>query len=63
LVATQFIETKELLHVQETKNNNMAVGYYFSADGPFEGKMELFDLLESSRIRYGLQLYTETIFM
>jgi hypothetical protein len=36
LVVTQFIETMELLRVQEPKN--IEVGDYLRADVPFEGK-------------------------
>jgi hypothetical protein len=43
LVVTRFIETTELLRVQEPKNNTQAVGDYFRADEFFEGKTDRFD--------------------
>jgi hypothetical protein len=43
LVVTRFIETTELLRVQEPKNNILAEGDYFRADGPYEIKTDRFD--------------------
>jgi hypothetical protein len=40
----------ELLHVQEPKNNIEAVGDYLRADGPFEGKMVIFNDSRSSEL-------------
>jgi hypothetical protein len=61
LVATQFTETMELLHVQGLKSNIWAVGYYLRADRPFESKNDRFDLVLSSTERYGVQLSVETV--
>jgi hypothetical protein len=39
----KFIETMEMLRVQGPKNKILAVGDYLRADGPFEGKNDNFD--------------------
>jgi hypothetical protein len=46
---TRFIETTELLRLQEPKNNTKAVGDYLRADGPFESKNDNFDPVSSSK--------------
>jgi hypothetical protein len=61
LVVTRFIETTELLRVQEPKNNIQAVGDYLRADGPFEGKTDRFDPVLNFRERYGVQLNVEKV--
>jgi hypothetical protein len=43
LVVARIIETTESLRVQEPKNIIQAAGDYLRADGPFEGKTDLFD--------------------
>jgi hypothetical protein len=53
----------ELLPVQGSKNNILAVGDYLRADGPFEGKDDNFDPVSNSKERYGVQLHVETVFM
>jgi hypothetical protein len=49
LVVWRFIETTELLRVQEPKNNISAVGDYLRADGPFEDKNLHFDPVPNSK--------------
>jgi hypothetical protein len=61
LVVTRFIETTELLRAQEPKNNTQAVGDYLRADGPFEGKTDLFDPVSNSREIHGVQLNVEKV--
>jgi hypothetical protein len=60
---TQFIETMKLLHVKGPKNNIQAVGDYLRADVPFEGKNDGFDPVSDSKVRYGVQLNVEKVFM
>jgi hypothetical protein len=43
LVVTQVIETMQLLDVQGSQNNILAVYDYLHADGPFEGNDDHFE--------------------
>jgi hypothetical protein len=59
---TKFIETMELLRVQGSKSNMQAVGDYFCADGPFEGKVMISSILKTSGERSRLKLIVELVF-
>jgi hypothetical protein len=57
----KFVENMELLHVQGHKKSIKAVSYLLCVDGQFIGKYYYSNPVQSSRERYGLQLYVETV--